>query len=183
MRAIVVALLLAGASSAVFADTKEGEKKARLCLLCHKSSNTSTADPLLQAQPKEYLVVATTDYKTGKRPYPSMKADTAALSVRDIADISDYFAALPPLNGTQAFDAAKASAGEARVRELNCASCHGASFAGAKLSPRLAGQTTFYLVSQLQAFAARSREHPPVGQPFDKIGDLESIAHYFTSLK
>ncbi len=128
-------------------------------------------------------MVATTAYKTGKRPSPSMKANTAALSVRDIADIADYFAARPPLIGAQAVDAAKAAAGEARVKDLNCASCHGASFAGAKLVPRLAGQTTGYLINQLQAFAASTREHPPIGTAFGQVGDLETIAHYFTSLK
>jgi hypothetical protein len=36
-------------------------------------------------------------------------------------------------------------------------------------------------MSQLEAFAAGRRTHPPVETPFDKIGDLETIAHYFTA--
>jgi cytochrome c553 len=183
MRTIVAAMMLMMASSGALADAKVGEKKAQLCLLCHKPGNNIAAAPLLEAQPKEYLVVATTAYKTGKRPSPSMKANTAALSARDIADIADYFAARSPLNSAQPVDAAKAGVGEARVKELNCASCHGESFAGSKLVPRLAGQMTGYLVSQLQAFAAGSREHPPIGTTFGKVGDLDTIAHYLTSLK
>jgi cytochrome c553 len=175
--------MLVIASPGAFADARAGEKKAQLCLLCHKVGNTTAAAPLLEGQPKEYLVVATTDYKSGKRPSPSMKANTASLSTRDIVDIADYFAAMSPPSGAQPVHAAKVRTGETRVKDLNCAACHGATFAGAKLVPRLAGQTTGYLVSQLQAFAAGTRQHPPAGSSFDKVGDLEAVAHFFASLK
>lgn len=66
---------------------------------------------------------------------------------------------------------------------MNCGSCHGPTFAGAESVPRLAGQTTGYLISQLEAFAAGRRAHPPIETPFDKMGDIEAIAHYFTAAK
>ena len=50
---------------------------------------------------------------------------------------------------------------EKRVAEMKCGSCHGATFAGADVVPRLAGQTTGYLISQLEAFAAGRRTHCP----------------------
>lgn len=183
MRALAIAMLVAVASPEAFADAKAGEKKAQLCLLCHKAGNVMAAAPLLEAQPARYLVAATTAYKTGKRPDPVMQSNVAALSVRDIRDIADYFASRPPVSGVYAVDTAKAAAGETRVNELKCGTCHGPSFGGSDLVPRLAGQTTGYLISQLEAFAANRREHPPIETPFSKIGDIEAIAHYFTSLK
>lgn len=75
------------------------------------------------------------------------------------------------------------AAGETRVSGLKCGTCRGAGFGGSDLVPRLAGQTTGSLIGQLEAFAAKRREHPPIETPFDKIGDIEAVAHYFTSLK
>jgi cytochrome c553 len=178
--AIVLGLLM---SIDVLADAKAGEKKAQLCLLCHKPGNVMASAPLLEAQPAKYLVQATTDYKTGKRPDPVMKTNVANLSARDIRDIADYFASRPPVIGVYSTDPAKVAVGEKRVAEMKCASCHGASFAGAEAVPRLAGQTTGYLISQLEAFAAGRRTHPPTETPFDKVGDFKAIAHYFTAAK
>ena len=182
MRAIVLAVL-AAASLDAFADSKAGEKKAQLCLLCHKPSNVMAAAPLLEAQPAKYLVAATTAYKSGKRPDPVMQTNVAKLSARDIGDIADYFASRPPVKGVYTADVTNAAAGEARMTELKCAACHGPAFAGADLVPRLAGQTTGYLVSQLEAFASGRRPHPPIETPFNKMGDLEVIAHFFTAVK
>lgn len=108
-----------------------------------------------------------------------MKTNVANLSARNIRDIADYFASRPPVVGVYSTD--PVAAGEKRVSDMRCVPCHGANFAGGDAVPRLAGQTTGYLVSQLGAFAAGRRTHPPVETPFDKIGDLEGIAHYFTA--
>jgi cytochrome c553 len=182
MRTVLVVLGLLVSIDAL-ADAKAGEKKAQLCLLCHKPANVMASAPLLEAQPAKYLVQATTEYKTGKRPDPVMKTNVANLSARDIRDIADYFASRPPVVGVYSTDPAKVAAGEKLVAEMKCGSCHGASFAGADAVPRLAGQTTGYLISQLETFAAGRRTHPPIETPFDKIGDFEAIAHYFTAAK
>jgi cytochrome c553 len=182
MRILLIAFGLMMSIDAL-ADAKAGEKKAQLCLLCHKPANIMASAPLLEAQPAKYLVQATTEYKTGKRPDPVMKTNVANLSARDIRDIADYFASRPPVTGVYNTDPAKVAVGEKRVVEMKCASCHGATFAGAEDVPRLAGQTTGYLISQLEAFAAGRRTHPPMGTPFDKMGDVEAVAHYLTAVK
>jgi cytochrome c553 len=182
MRTVLIAFGLLMATDAL-ADAKAGEKKAQLCLLCHKATNVMASAPLLEAQPSKYLVQATNDYRTGKRPDPVMKTNVANLSARDIADIADYFASRPPVLGVYSTDPAKVAIGEKRVAEMKCGSCHGPTFAGAGAVPRLAGQTTGYLISQLEAFTGGRRTHPPIETPFDKIGDFEAIAHYFTAAK
>jgi cytochrome c553 len=167
------------------ADAKAGEKKAQLCLTCHKPENPLAPAPLLEAQPAKYLVQAITEFKTGKRSDTTlaMKTNVSSLSARDIRDIADFFASRPPPIGLYATDPAKAAAGEKRVAELKCGSCHGANFAGAGSVPRLAGQTPGYLVRQLEAFAEGRRGHPPAATPFDKIGDFPAIAQYFAATK
>ena len=157
MRTVLIVLGLLMSSDAL-ADAKAGEKKAQLCLLCHKPGNVMASAPLLET-------------------------NVANLSARDIRDIADYFTSRPPVLGVYSTDPAKVAIGERRVAEMNCGSCHGPTFAGAESVPRLAGQTTGYLISQLEAFAAGRRAHPPIETPFDKMGDIEAIAHYFTAAK
>jgi len=179
MRALLIFVVLFASLDAL-ADAKSGEKKAQLCLLCHKPGS---GYPLLEAQPSKYLVVSITEFKTGKIPSPVMKTNVERLSARDIKDIADYFASRPSVDGVNATDPAKVAAGEIRVAEMKCAACHGATFAGAEMVPRLAGQVTRYLIGKIDAFAAGRRAHPSIETPFNKITDVEAIANYFTSLK
>ncbi|TAJ91180.1 MAG: hypothetical protein EPO31_16010 [Gammaproteobacteria bacterium] len=177
---IILGLLI---SIDAFADAKAGEKKAQLCLLCHKPENVKYGAPLLEAQSTKYLVRATTEYKIGKRSDPIMKSSVANLSSRDIRNIADYIASRPAVTGVFSTDPAKVAVGEKWVVEMKCGSCHGPTFAGTEAVPRLAGQITGYLISQLEAFAADRRAHPPIGTRFDRIGDVEAIAHYLTAMK
>ena len=179
------ALLLLGLLGAVqaFADSGAGEKKAWLCATCHKPGMANALAPLLDGQPAPYLAKAIMDYKTGRRSDSTltMKANAASLTASDIRDIADYFASRRPPSGVYSTDPAKVTAGKSRVAELKCASCHGETFAGSGAIPRLAGQTPGYLVRQIEAFAEGRRTHPPATTPFDKIGDPQSIAQYFTA--
>ena len=139
--------------------------------------------PLLEAQPSKYLVQATTEYQTGIRKDLLMKSNVADLSAHDTRDIADWFASRAPRVGVWSTDPAKVAAGEKRVAAAKCASCHGPTFAGTDEVPRLAGQKPVYLRTQLQAFAAGRRAHPPIEIPFDKIGDFDAIAHYFAAAR
>jgi len=71
------------------ADARAGEKKAQLCLLCHRIESTVSA-PTLEQQPSKYLAAQINAFKSGKRVDPGMQANVASLSAKDIGDISDY---------------------------------------------------------------------------------------------
>ena len=182
MRALLI-LILVTASIEAQADAKAGEKKAQLCLLCHKPARAGV--PLLEAQPEKYLVAATNAYKTRKRVDPAMQMqpNVAALSERDIRDIASYFAARPPIVDAFPADTQRVAAGQKLVEDSNCAACHGARFSGGDLVPRLAGQSPGYLVDQLEAFAASRRAHPAKDMPTGNRADIEAIAQYLTSLR
>ena len=183
MRTLIALMLLVAVPFDALSDAKAGEKKAQLCLLCHKPGNVMASAPTLEGQPAKYLIAATTAYKTGKRPDPVMQTNVANLSVRDIGDIADYFASKSPITGAYTVDAGKVAAGESRVKALGCATCHQAAFHGVDLVPRLAGQSPQYLINQLEAFAAGRRIHPVAQMPTNSAAEIESIASYFTTLK
>jgi cytochrome c553 len=180
-RTLIVFSLIAAQDSAL-ADAKAGEKKAQLCLLCHKPANGSV--PVLEGQPAKYLVAATTAYKTGKRTDSArqMQPNVATLSARDIADIAGYFATRPLVVGDLAINAQTIANGERRVQDLNCRTCHGAALSGNELVPRLAGQSPGYLVKQLEAFAAARRTHPAAEMPSGQA-EIEAVSDYLASLK
>lgn len=180
MRALTV-FVLGLLSFNASADPKAGETKAQVCLLCHKPE--SAGIPLLEAQPARYLVAATMAFKKGTRNDQQMQANVARLSARDVFDIADYFASRGPMANRQTADAERVALGEAWVTELKCASCHQAAFSGRDLVPRLAGQSSGYLVSQLEAFAAGRRKHPEAQMPANDTRDIESIASYLATLR
>jgi cytochrome c553 len=180
---LILVLVLAAQSCDAVADAKAGEKKAQLCLLCHKPGNVVAAVPLLEAQPAKYLVSAITAYKTGKRPEPAMQTNVARLSARDIADIAAYFASKAPIPSGDTADAAKVAAGQTKARELKCATCHQANYSGIDLVPRLAGQSAGYLIAQLEGFASGRRMHPDADMPSTSGGDIENAASYLSTLR
>jgi len=181
MRALV-AVFAAFVSLPVLADSKAGEKKAQLCMLCHKPGPGYA--PLLEAQPAKYLVAQIAAIKTGKRTvYDGMQVSVAKLSSRDISDIAEYFSKRPAHVGLFSPDPSKAAAGEKRVSELKCATCHQSSFQGADASPRLAGQVPSYLVQQMDDIAAGRRQHPSSEMASAKSDDVENIASYLSTLK
>jgi cytochrome c553 len=180
MRLLLVLLLVVATHA--WADQRAGEKKAQLCLLCHKRSNVMASAPLLEAQPANYLIAQINAYKTGKRPDPAMRSNVANLTTRDIADIALYFSKQPAPAGVRPVDPSKAGLGEKRLAELKCAGCHQKTFHGEDATPRLAGQTSAYLVQQLEGFIAGRRAHPTSEMSSAKADELEHIAAYLASL-
>ena len=90
-------LALACASNDALADARAGEKKAQLCVLCHRTGTIfGSGIPLLEGRPKQSLVADITDFKTGRRRSPAMDPNVERLSPRDIGDIAEYFAAKAP---------------------------------------------------------------------------------------
>ena len=172
-----------------FADAKVGEKKAQLCLLCHKVANASapgSAVPLLEAQPANYLYAQTKAYKEKRRAEPAMQANVASISDRDLRDIADWLAAQKPVRAAYQLDPTKVAMGKPRVEQLACATCHLPSFYGTDDVPRLAGQTPGYLKAQLEDFGLGKRRHG-TGQrsaPATPLNDqeMEGLAQFLASL-
>ncbi|HZM35348.1 MAG TPA: cytochrome c [Burkholderiales bacterium] len=96
MRLLLAFLALAVAAAAHAKNPAAGrEKAAQVCAACHgpNGDKPSTPDqPILAGQHYDYLVQALTDYKSGRRTNPIMKGFAAALSRKDIEDLSAWFA-------------------------------------------------------------------------------------------
>lgn len=98
MRLLLVVLVLASFPLDAQSDARAGEKKAELCLLCHRTGTSfGTGIPLLEGRARESLVQAIMEFKSGKRVSPAMNPNVERLSTRDIGDIADFFAAKAPI--------------------------------------------------------------------------------------
>jgi len=95
---IVACLAWTGSAAWAAGSAKEGREKAKACAACHGEDGASAAPdfPKLAGQHREYLAKSLRDYKSGARKNAIMNAQAAALSKQDIADLSAYYAMLPP---------------------------------------------------------------------------------------
>ena len=177
-----VRLLLADAH----ADPRAGEKKAQICLLCHRVESAVGA-PTLEQQPAKYLAAQTNAFKSGKRVGPEMQANVARLSARDIQDVSDYFSSQKAKPARIAVEppAQMIAIGAAAAKQLNCGSCHSENYRGGKDVPRLAGQVPHYLARQIVDAKRGVRPHPLISAKAGELSEstIEALGAYFGKLE
>jgi len=91
---VVLALAFAG-NAAAAGDAARGQTKAsQVCAACHGADGAKPAapeNPILAGQYSDYIVKALSDYKSGKRANPIMKAFAGQLSKQDIEDVAAWF--------------------------------------------------------------------------------------------
>ncbi len=137
-----------------------------VCAACHTSDGNSTNPtyPALAGQSPEYIVKQLREFKTGARKNAIMAPNVTKLSDDDMLNLAAYFSAQQP-KPRQAKDASLIAAGQKIYKGGNagsgvpaCASCHGPTGAGIPVQfPRLAGQHSKYVLSQLKNFRSGDR--------------------------
>jgi cytochrome c553 len=97
--ALIAAGFGAQAQQPVTGDAAAGKAKVFQCQGCHGITDWKTAFPEVYRVPKlggqkpEYLAAALRAYKKGERDFATMRAMTADLTDKDIADIAAYYGA------------------------------------------------------------------------------------------
>jgi cytochrome c553 len=182
---LVLSIVVLGLAPAMaYPDAGAGEKKAQLCLLCHKPNNPMAYLPTLEGQTREYLYNQIKAYREKLRPDDVMQTNVASLSDADILDIAEYFASQTPIRAAFKLDSQKVALGRAKAGDLQCGTCHRSDFSGEKEVPRLAGLDPRYGSRQILDFALRRRPHPYVkGMSDISSDDAECIAHFFAYLE
>lgn len=177
---LVLLLIMAAVLQPVHAGAEAGEKKAQICLICHKPGNAMAYVPTLEGQTREYIIAQVNAFKGGRRPDSVMQTNVAGLSARDVRDIANYFSSRRPVRPTAPLDPARIAAGKARAEALGCASCHKADYAGNKDVPRIAGLEPRYGAAQILAFVQKKRPHPEATGLVTE--DAQNLSHYFAEL-
>ena len=175
---LVVSLVAALAATSAFANptaaptAAKGDPKAaetivnQVCAGCHAvdGNSAAAANPKLAGLNSEYIYKQLTEFKSGARKNAIMSGMVANLSQQDMLNLAAYYSAQQPKPATSK-DQALALIGQKIYRGgvqgagvPACASCHGAQGKGIPTQfPRLAGQHSDYVYSQLNAFRVGER--------------------------
>src|SRR5882762_10460676 len=181
-------LFLLALFHAAHADLPAGKRKAEACSACHGADGNSVIAqfPALAGQTARYLYLQLKDFKEGRRSEPTMAPIVAKLSSKDMLDLAEYFAAQKPKPLAFRPDAARVARGKKKADEVLCTMCHLGGMKGQNEIPRVAGQHPEYVIKQLKAFKARTRNNDAgsmtsVAQTITEQ-DIEDLAHYISSL-
>jgi len=97
MKRILLLILFSVLAGSVYAkgNAENGKAKAaQICAACHGADGakpTAPDQPILAGQYPDYLSKALSDYKSGKRSNPIMKAFAGQLSKQEIEDVAAWF--------------------------------------------------------------------------------------------
>ncbi len=182
------AFSFACASAAAAADLEAGKRKAVLCEACHGPGGNSQipATPSLAGQPGQFITTELFFFREGNRKDALMTPIAATLSNADMNDLAAYFSSLKPAAPTHKATPENETAGPVMTRKFMCTQCHGPQLLGVQHIPRLAGQQTDYLRTQLRGFKAKTRADidgnmTSAAQALNDA-DIEALADYLSGL-
>jgi cbb3-type cytochrome c oxidase subunit III len=177
-------------------DLAAGEAKATtVCAACHSADGSRGMPiyPILQGQHPEYLVKQLTEFKEGKRKNAIMNGMAAALSPEDMRNVAAFYASKKAKDGVAknkdlvALGEKIYRGGIAKKGVPACAGCHSPNGAGIPAQfPRLAGQHSDYIKTQLTSFRqgerANSAQMSAIGANLsDK--EIEALSDYVAGLR
>lgn len=162
---IPLSLVLAlSAGAAAPAGAQDIADKLPLCAGCHGEAGVPTGPeiPVIWGQEFYYLYVQLKDYEAGRRANDIMQGIVADLSRDEMKALAEHFSKQkwPAIEHEMPSDEQTrltnqfAAAGQ-------CSACHLGGFNGNSRVPRLAGQTSSYLLKTMRDFRDGVRKNAP----------------------
>lgn len=199
MRSRVLAALLCLQGAAWGADEaaqmQRGEELVMgRCFLCHGATGDSSSPlyPKLAGQNSEYMLKQLRNFKRGERESSDMRKVVADMDENDMQSVAFFFSRQQPSRGNSAYAEMRAlgeklfSQGDPARGLKPCRECHGDNGAGSATLPRIAGQHTLYVETQLTLFEERKRTNDNAQmQDVAKrltTDEVRAVAEYLRSL-
>jgi cytochrome c553 len=193
---IIMGLLAVSWIASAVADEVEVKKLIdhNYCNVCHGYGGTTTSElfPQLASQPKEYIATELKDFKDHTRYDENAKrfmwGIASRLNDHDMEALATFYSAQAGVHEGKIKNQAQYDRGQSIYTKgiedkgvPACMTCHGEKAEGHELIARLGGQNENYLIRQLRAFHASTRETGHVmnfvaGAITDE--DLLALAHY-----
>ncbi len=164
------------------------------CFLCHGATGDSSSPlyPKLAGQNAAYLLKQLRNFKSGERESSDMRKIVADMDDEDMRAAAHYFSQQQPSTGKSAYGDMRA-VGERLYTQGNpgtglvpCRDCHGEKGAGSDVLPRIAGQHTLYIETQLNLFEERKRTNDnALMQDIAKrlsVDEARAVAEYLRGL-
>lgn len=155
-----------------------GAKIAEGCAACHGKEGISEKPeiPSLAGQDADYLAAALKSYADGQRHHDKMAQAAKPLDKKQRSDIAAYYAASAPAKP------ASPSLSPPEEHAQRCDRCHGENGDSTDPTiPRIAGQKKSYLVSAMQAYAAKQRNNSMMHAMTAELTltEMSAIADYY----
>ena len=170
-----------------------------LCTGCHNEDGNSIVPefPKLAGLDPVYITKQINDFKKYKRVSEIMGPMAAQIPDADVPKLAAYFSRQKRTTGTPevVIDSKLASQGQQIYDDgivssavPACSGCHGEKGEGTELFPRLAGQHTAYLITQMNNFKniVRNNDVKKVMRAVTSRmteQEIKAVAEYITSLK
>ena len=164
------------------------------CFLCHGATGDSSSPlyPKLAGQNEAYLLKQLRNFKSGERESTDMRKIVADMDDDDMRAAAHFFSRQQPSQGKSAYGDMRA-VGEKLYTQGNpasgltpCRDCHGEKGTGSDVLPRIAGQHTLYIETQLNLFEERKRTNDNAQmQDIAKrlsIDEARAVAEYLRGL-
>ncbi|MDP1929455.1 MAG: c-type cytochrome [Thiobacillus sp.] len=199
----VLATTSAFANAPAATPASKGDPKAaesivnQVCAACHAvdGNSVAAANPKLAGLNAEYINKQLTEFKSGARKNAIMSGMVANLTPQDMLNLSAYYSTQQPKPATSK-DQALALQGQKIYRGgvmgagvPACASCHGPQGKGIPAQfPRLAGQHSDYIYTQLNAFRVEARANDAAKMMRTIAAkmtdaDMKAVASYIQGLR
>ena len=168
-------------------DAANGESLAQTCMGCHGAEGYQNAGPVYKVpkiggQHAEYIVSALKAYQTEERSHPTMRAQAASLSEKDMQDIAAFYGSMSGNSKPGLVNQKQAA--EGKEKAAACAACHGSNGDGEQTTfPKLAGQYKSYLIQALKDYRSGERDNA-IMKGFAAtltIEDIEALSAWFAS--
>jgi cytochrome c553 len=163
------------------------------CIGCHGSEGNSEVliYPNLANQHPEYIAKQLMSFKNKDRINYAMNQFAGNMTTDDIADMAAYFAdpaAVANVVSRRIMPVAPITAEviAGKAKSATCAACHGADGnSPVAIYPKLAGQSTNYIIKQLQEFKTGTRKNNVMGPMAAALStqDMLEIASYYAAQK
>jgi cytochrome c oxidase subunit II len=171
MRALLVVLMVLTSVSVQAADAAAGKTAYAVCVACHGADgagNQAMNSPRIAGQEDWYLKRQLEAFKEGIRGGAAGDVFGAqmrpmAMTLANPAAIDNVVAYVKTLTAKPSPMTVKGNAATGKSLYATCAACHGPAGQGMQPmnAPRLAGQSDWYLVRQLQNYKSGVRgSHP-----------------------
>lgn len=188
----IMAILAAG-------NTRRGAAvAAQTCAACHGDKGLSQSMPpgpifpSLAGQSPYAIYKQLHDFRSGARVNPMMTPVAQSLAVQDLAAVAAYYSAQSKeytaigqrqLLGDPNIEQL-ANEGDSHRRLPACLACHVNNAGGPIETPVITGQSSDYILTQLNAFASGQRKNDVYGRMRDVAGKLtpeerKALARYF----
>ena len=182
-------MLLAVMPVAAAQDSARLQEQVQLCAACHGENGVpqEKTTPIIWGQTLGYQYLQLRDYKNGDRKNEQMSPVVEMLERQDLLALAEYFSKKPwPRTAAPSAPREVAERAARANTAVGCTGCHQGQYQGEGTQPRLAGQSSEYMMKTMLEIREGERANNPGMTTLMKAtspDDIKALAEYLAGLE